>query len=221
MNTNLIFYDVDTQKDFMNKNGRLYVPGAELINPKLKFLTAYARAHKIPLIGSEDWHYQDDPEISDQPDYVNTFPAHCMAGTEGQKRIMETRPLDPLFLNRTGIWYKGRRVGFDAVKSRIGSGKGELYFRKQENGVAGHKYVDSVFGTVNPKVAIVYGVATDFCVAKGIEYLIERNIDLYVVQDAIKGIVPENTEKTYQFWKKNGVKTIRTDQIKELIEAIK
>ena len=44
-----IFYEVDIQNDFMNKNGALYVPGAELIKPNIKILTNYAREKNIPV----------------------------------------------------------------------------------------------------------------------------------------------------------------------------
>ena len=35
----VIFWDVDTQHDFMDPDGKLYVKGAELIMPKLAQLT--------------------------------------------------------------------------------------------------------------------------------------------------------------------------------------
>ena len=35
----VIFWDVDTQHDFMDPDGKLYVQGAELIKPKLEQLT--------------------------------------------------------------------------------------------------------------------------------------------------------------------------------------
>ncbi len=49
-----IFFDVDTQKEFMQKNRKLYVPGAELIIPNLKRITQFAAERKIPIIASID-----------------------------------------------------------------------------------------------------------------------------------------------------------------------
>jgi len=46
----VIFWDVDTQVDFMEPEGKLYVPGAETIIPNLQALTASAAEHGILVI---------------------------------------------------------------------------------------------------------------------------------------------------------------------------
>ena len=52
----VIFWDVDTQYDFMRADGKLYVPEAEQIIPNLKKLADYAHAHGIRVIASADDH---------------------------------------------------------------------------------------------------------------------------------------------------------------------
>lgn len=88
-----IFYDIDTQNDFMNKDGALYVPDAELIKPNLKLLTDYARKNHIVVIGSVDRHF-GTPEYKHQEQELKIwggpFPNHCMDGTPGQIKIPET-----------------------------------------------------------------------------------------------------------------------------------
>src|SRR3989442_1118100 len=86
----VIFWDVDTQYDFMHADGKLYVPEAERIIANLQRLTDYAHGHGIRIVASADDHVMGHPEISDQPDWQRTFPAHCMRGTPGQKKIPET-----------------------------------------------------------------------------------------------------------------------------------
>ena len=85
-----VFWDVDTQYDFLHSDGRLYVPGSEAIIPTLRRLTQYAHDQGIRIVASADDHVPGDPELSDRPDWKDTFPQHCMRGTPGQRKIRET-----------------------------------------------------------------------------------------------------------------------------------
>src|SRR2546425_390431 len=46
----VIFWDVDTQYDFMHADGKLYVPEAERVIANLKRLTDYAHSHGIDIV---------------------------------------------------------------------------------------------------------------------------------------------------------------------------
>src|SRR5207302_902270 len=50
----VIFWDVDTQYDFMKPDGKLYVPDAAPIIPNLERLSDYAHGHGIREIASAD-----------------------------------------------------------------------------------------------------------------------------------------------------------------------
>ena len=89
MSEPLVFFDIDTQVDFMLPHGKLYVPGAERIIPNLVRLISFARAQGIPVISSADAHAPDDPEFA-------IWPPHCVAGTPGQRRIPETQFANPV-----------------------------------------------------------------------------------------------------------------------------
>src|SRR5256885_16981460 len=52
----VIFWDVDTQYDFMKADGKLFVPDADHIIGNLKRLTDYAHAHGIRIVASADDH---------------------------------------------------------------------------------------------------------------------------------------------------------------------
>src|SRR5437660_10240040 len=94
----VIFWDVDTQYDFMKADGKLYVPDAEHIIPNLRKLTDYAHGHGVRIVASAHDHVPEDPEISDAPDWKTPFPSHCLRGTAGQKKIPETALRDPLVI---------------------------------------------------------------------------------------------------------------------------
>jgi len=72
----VVFWDVDTQYDFMKADGKLYVPDAEQLIPNLKRLTDFAHASRIRIIASADDHEAGHRELSDTPDFQETFPPH-------------------------------------------------------------------------------------------------------------------------------------------------
>jgi nicotinamidase/pyrazinamidase len=76
----LVFVDVDTQRDFLDLTGRLYVPGSIEIRPNLLRLARFATRHDISIVATACAHTPDDDELT-------RFPAHCMIGTSGQERV--------------------------------------------------------------------------------------------------------------------------------------
>ncbi len=78
-----VFFDVDTQLDFVYPAGALAVPGAEEIVTRLTELTRFAAANEIQIISTMDAHSEDDPEFK-------TWKPHCVVGTAGQQKIAGT-----------------------------------------------------------------------------------------------------------------------------------
>jgi nicotinamidase/pyrazinamidase len=78
-----VFFDVDTQLDFLLPSGALYAPGAEQVIPAVARLNRWAGEHSIPLISTMDAHAENDPEFAD-------WPPHCVSGTLGQRKPAET-----------------------------------------------------------------------------------------------------------------------------------
>jgi len=53
------------------------------------------RAARIVHVASADDHELTDPELSGSPDFENTYPPHCLRGTRGAEKILETKQRDP------------------------------------------------------------------------------------------------------------------------------
>ncbi len=205
----LIFWDVDTQYDFMMKDGKLYVPNAEEIIPNLEKLYNYARKNEIQIIGSADYHTLQDEEISDNPDYLNTFPPHCLQNTSGWERIDATKPLNPLYIDSSPL-------SREELEKMIRDHKGEIIFRKQKFDVFSNPNVDPVLEIINPKEIVVFGVALDVCDAYAIEGFLKRGkYKIYLVEDAAKPIYEERGKQLIEKWKTEGVEIIKTDDIVE------
>src|SRR5438874_10758105 len=94
-----VLWDVDTQVDFMDPSGKLYFDGAETAAPAMARLVEAARAAGIVHVASADDHELTDPEISEAPDFSNTYPPHCLRGTRGAEKIPETEQHDPVPLS--------------------------------------------------------------------------------------------------------------------------
>lgn len=71
--TRTIFWNVDTQYDFMKLDGKLSIPGATEIEGNLEYLTRFAAVHGIKVVNTADYHTLNSRELSDKPDFKTTF----------------------------------------------------------------------------------------------------------------------------------------------------
>jgi nicotinamidase/pyrazinamidase len=95
----LLYLDVDTQLDFVFPAGALYVPGAELILPRIAARNREAIAAGHLLVATMDAHTENDPEFA-------LWPHHCVAGTLGQRKPAQTlvAGLRPMHKQTTDIF---------------------------------------------------------------------------------------------------------------------
>lgn len=206
--TKLIFWDVDTLYDFMKSDGKLYVGGSEEIIPAVKALTDFAHANRIPIVASADKHELSDLEISDTPDWKSTFPPHCMRGTPGQLKIEETRLRSPMVIEP-----EPQDPG--ALAQQVLAHRGDFLLNKRALDVFTNANVPALLRALEPQAVVLYGVATDFCNRYAVEGLLRAlpQVELYLVTDAVRAIVPEEGERLIAGWRERGVRTITVRQI--------
>jgi len=204
----VIFWDVDTQYDFMKADGTLYVPDAEHIIPNLKKLTDYAHGHGLRIVASADDHVPTDPEISDVPDWKTTFPPHCLQGTPGQKKIPETALRDPLVIEPDAQDAK-------VLGARVRAHGGDILFHKHRFDVFSNPNVLPVLDVLDPQDIVLYGVALDVCDKYAIEGLLERrpHTRLFAVTDAMKPIDRDVAEHLLREWGDEGVRLVKTSEV--------
>ncbi len=63
--------------------GELGVTGGELIIPGANQLTDEYVHQNLPIAATFDYHPEETAHFSDNPNYVNTWPKHCVGGTLG------------------------------------------------------------------------------------------------------------------------------------------
>jgi nicotinamidase/pyrazinamidase len=193
---NLFFLDVDTQRDFMLSSGALHVPGAERLIPKLRRLFDFARKNEIEIISSVDAHVANDPEFAQ-------FPAHCVQGTEGQRKLDETLLPRPLILQNKQI----DRNLMDIVRKHQ-----QIIVEKQALDLFSNPMSERLLRVLPPR-AIVFGVTTDYCVKLACLGLRRFGVNTAVVSDAIRALAPKTEKEALEEMRAAGVEFITLEAL--------
>jgi len=168
---------VDVQNDF-TEGGALGVEGGDAVARGIsQFLVTHAEDYAV-IIASRDWHDGDNDNgghfAAGEPDFVDTWPAHCVAGTEGAE-------YDP---------------GLDtaAVTHHVKKGQGRpaysLYEGTTDQGETVSQLLDA-HGVVDVDVA---GIATDYCVRASALDAIEHGRHVRVLTDLVAGVAPQTSD---------------------------
>jgi nicotinamidase/pyrazinamidase len=157
MKKKTVFWDVDTQFDFMRPEGALYAPGAESIIDRISEIRHFALDHGYSMLADIDWHSQDNPEISDHPDMKTTFPPHAMAGTPGAERVgyLGEVPIDYIDIDAVDVGILPKLVQKDQF---------HIVLRKQSLNVFASPNTHKLVDLVHPRHVVAFGVALDCCV---------------------------------------------------------
>jgi nicotinamidase/pyrazinamidase len=206
--TRVLFWDVDTQHDFMKADGLLYVPGSEEIIPALKRLTDYAHAHGIRILASADDHLPGHRELSDTPDFHATFPLHCMRGTPGQRKIPETALRNPLVVEPD-------LEAPSEIRRRVAAHQGDILLHKHWFDVFTNVNIGAVLDVLDPELVVLYGVALDVCDEYAVEGLLANRplTAIWLVTDAVRAIQEDAAEGLLADWRGRGVRMVTSEEI--------
>jgi nicotinamidase/pyrazinamidase len=203
--SNLIFWEVDTQADFMLPGGKLYVPGAEKLLPNIRRLTDAARQGRAFLVSHGCYHTKDDPEFK-------TFPPHCIQGTPGSAYVPEaltenvvTIPNDP-----------AAELPQDLSQYQ------QIHLEKQTLDIFESRHADELVKRLGHDAEfVVFGVVTEYCVRLAAKGLLERGHRVWVVKDAIETLKAGDGERTITELQALGATFITTDQALALLKKTK
>jgi nicotinamidase/pyrazinamidase len=190
----LIFVDVDTQRDFLEPDGAMFIAGSGAIRPNLARLTRFARERGIPILATACAHAEGDPEFA-------VFPPHCLLGTPGQGRVDETAwPDGPVF-----------EVGGplpDPIPPH-------LTIHKKKYDIFSNPDTDRLVGRYaeGDPTFVVYGVATDYCVKCAVGGLLDRGRKVAVVADAIRAVDPSSEADLLTKFARRGALLTMTDVV--------
>jgi nicotinamidase/pyrazinamidase len=193
-----ILWDVDTQVDFIEPGGKLYFEGAEETKPAMTRIVGAARAAGLVHVASVDDHELSDPEISAEPDFVSTWPPHCLRGTRGAEKIPETQQLDPLPLPLVPVPA--------AILRRLLEGGREILIPKKHFDPFTNPNTETMLDALDPDDILLFGVATDICDDVTVRALLRRGRRVTFVEDAARGVDESRVADCLAAWREAGVR---------------
>jgi len=204
---NLVFWEVDTQADFMLPGGKLYVPGAERLLPNIRRLTDAARQGRVFLVSHGDYHAKDDPEFK-------TFPPHCIKGTPGSALVPEA-------LTEKVITVANEPTA--ALPPDLFSAQyQQILLEKQTLDIFESRHAGELVKRLGKAAEfVVFGVVTEYCVRFAAKGLLERGRRVLVVEDAIETLKAEDGQRTVAELQALGARFVTTDQALALLDGPK
>jgi nicotinamidase/pyrazinamidase len=194
-----VFWDVDTQVDFLHPAGTLYLKGVEAILPNLRALTAFASRKRIPVVASVCAHEENDAEFEE-------FGPHCLVGTMGQKKIAETQIAD----YRTIPSNCARRIDFMGEHA----GVSQLLVEKRDFDVFTNPNTELLVEFFSRRAQyFVYGVVAEICVSAAATGLLARGCKVSIVEDAIYEIDRTCADRALESFRSRGGTVVRTRDV--------
>ena len=167
---------VDVQNDF-TEGGALAVAGGDAVASAVSaFLEEHAPDYAV-IVASRDWHDPDSDNgghISPEPDYVDTWPVHCVAGTSGADydTLLDTA----------------------AITHHVRKGQGIPAYSMFEGVTEAGERTAEILAAHGVTEADVVGIATDHCVRASALDAIEHGIRVRILTDLVAGVAPEPSE---------------------------
>jgi nicotinamidase/pyrazinamidase len=177
---------VDVQNDFC-EGGSLAVAGGARVAAAISEL---ARAGYDHVVATRDHHVDPGPHFSAEPNFVDTWPPHCVVGTEGVDlhRNLDHRPIE-------GVFDKGEHAaaysGFEGIAAD-GTSLADWLHRAE---------VDQVD---------VVGIATDHCVRATALDAVAAGFATTVLLDHTAGVAAGTTEQALAEMSVAGVALVGT-----------
>ena len=199
----IVFWEVDAQQDFMLPGGKLYVPGAEKIIPRIKGLVHAAQKAGILLVSSACAHAADDPEFA-------SFPPHCIRGTEGARIVPEGLAKDHLIVPNQAKFALPADLLHHA----------QIVIEKQELDVFTNPHTNEIVERLGHEATyVVFGVVTEYCVHFASKGLLDRRRKVFVVEDAIETVKAEEGARALSELDAMGARLLTTDEAIRMAEA--
>ncbi|HKT57954.1 MAG TPA: isochorismatase family protein [Microbacterium sp.] len=167
---------VDVQNDF-TEGGALAVDGGDAVAEAITRLLAEHAAEYRMIVASRDWHdagNDNGGHFSETPDFVASWPVHCVAGTPGAE-------YDPLLVT-------------DAVTHHVKKGQGKPAYSMFEGTTDAGETVAQLLDEAGVTDVDVVGLATDYCVRASALDAIEHGRHVRVLTSCVAGVAADSSD---------------------------
>ncbi|MFC4139746.1 MULTISPECIES: isochorismatase family protein [unclassified Microbacterium] len=161
---------VDVQNDF-TEGGALAVDGGDAVASGVSRLLAERAGDYAVIVASRDWHDAEGDNsghFSAEPDYVDTWPVHCVADTEGAA-------YDPL-------------LDTAAITHHVRKGQGRPAYSMFEGTADDGATVAEILAAHGIVEADVVGIATDHCVRASALDAVSHGVHVRILTDLVAGV---------------------------------
>lgn len=174
---------IDVQNDF-TEGGALGVDGGAAVAAHVSSYLERAADEYELVIASRDWHSGEGDNgghfapTGQDPDFLTTWPVHCVAGTPGA----EYHPA----LDTSRITLH--------VKKGHGEPAYSIFDGHVDGGASDGATVTEVLDEHGVTEVDVAGIATDYCVRASVLDAVEHGRHVRVFTDLIAGVAPETSD---------------------------
>jgi nicotinamidase/pyrazinamidase len=174
---------VDVQNDFC-EGGSLAVEGG--IDVARRITELLTHHHYDHVVATKDYHIEPGDHFSDNPDYRDSWPPHCVVGSSGEDfhPAFDATPVEAVFHKGP---YSAAYSAFEGLNSEDGT---TLTDWLQQHDV------DAVD---------VVGIATDYCVKATAADAVAAGFTTRVLLDLTAGVSPTTTAEAVEALRASGV----------------
>jgi nicotinamidase/pyrazinamidase len=172
-----VYFDIDTQMDFMTPAGALAVPGAERLIPAIAAMNRRAWEQGEVVVSTADAHAENDAEFK-------VWPAHCVKGTWGQ-----SKPEQTLNRERVVVANEAGAAIMDAPQYVV---------EKQALDCFTNVRLRELLEKLGAERYVVYGVVTEYCVRCAVMGLLGTGARVEMVADGVMALGEGDGRKTVE-----------------------
>ncbi|MDJ0357180.1 isochorismatase family protein [Paenarthrobacter sp. PH39-S1] len=190
---------VDVQNDFC-EGGSLAVAGGAALAAEISELLD-ATTDFDYVVATQDWHIDPGAHFSESPDFVHSWPVHCVADSRGAALHpdLDTETIDAYF--RKGRFaaaysgFEGLLAPEDEVRAgERSAGDSDENDGDDDAGAEGAVTLDDWLREHDVDAVTIVGIATDHCILATALDAIEAGYDTTVLTDLIAGVSAGPTE---------------------------